>query len=159
MTDTGYALTIISETEAEMTRLFDAPRELVFRAYTDPAAVAHWWGPRSTTTVVDTMDVRPGGAWRYLQTDNDGNEYAFKGEYLEIVPNEKVVSTFIFEPFPEHVLTDSAVFTDEDGRTRITVRSTTSDPAALKGMIDSGMEQGAIETWDRLAEYLASQQA
>jgi uncharacterized protein YndB with AHSA1/START domain len=159
MTDTGYALTIISDTEAEMTRLFDAPRELVYRAYTDPAAIPHWWGPRSLSTKVEAMDVRPGGAWRYVQADAEGNEYTFYGEYLELVPNEKVVNTFVFEPFPDHVITDAATFTDEDGRTRVTVHSTTSDPAALKGMLDSGMEAGAIESWDRLAEFLASQPA
>ena len=159
MNDTGYALTIISDTEAEMTRLFDAPRELVYRAYTDPAIIPQWWGPRSTTTVVDTMDVRPGGSWRYVQSDADGNEYAFRGEYLDIVPNEMLVNTFIFEPYPDHVITDTATFSDEGEGTRVTVRSTTSNPEALKGMIESGMEAGAIETWDRLAEYLAAQRA
>ncbi len=159
MTDTGYSLTITSDTEAVMTRIFDAPREVVYRAYTDPAANPQWWGPRGTTTVVDAMDVRVGGSWRYIQRDAEGNEYAFHGEYLEVVPNEKLVSTFIFEPWPNSVMMDNASFTDEAGRTRITVRSTASDPTALKAMIETGMEAGMIETWDRLNEYVVIQAA
>lgn len=157
MTDTGYSLTITSDTEAVMTRIFDAPREVVYRAYTDPDAVSLWWGPRGMTTVVDAMDVRVGGNWRYIQKDTEGNEYAFHGEYLQVVPNEKLVSTFIFEPWPDSVMTDDATFTDEGGRTRITVHSTASDPAGLKAMIETGMESGMIETWDRLNEYVVAQ--
>ncbi len=148
-------VTILSDTELQMTRLFDAPRELVYRAYTDPQAVPQWWGLRSNTTTVDHMDVRPGGTWRYVQTDGQGGEYAFNGEYLEVVPNERLVNTFEFEMMPGHVVTDSVVFEEVDGNTRVTVTSRFTSPEDLNGMVESGMEAGANESWDRLAEYLA----
>ena len=146
----------VSDLELAATRVFNAPREEVYRAYTDPEAVQQWWGLRSTTTVVDRMDVRPGGTWRYIQRDDQGNEYAFNGEYLEIVPNEKIVNTFEFEPMPGHVITDTAVFEDVEGGTRITVTSLFQSVEDLKGMVESGMEVGANESWDRLSEYLAA---
>ena len=150
------AVTVLSDLELQMSRVFDAPREAVYRAYTDPAAVSQWWGLRSTTTIVDRMDVRPGGSWRYIQRDDDGAEYAFNGEYLEVVPNEKLVNTFEFEPMPGHVITDTAIFEDVEGGTRLTVTSRFASAEDLKGMVESGMEQGANESWDRLAEYLAA---
>ena len=149
-------VTILSDLELQMSRVFDAPREAVYRAYTDPGAVSQWWGLRSTTTIVDRMDVQPGGTWRYIQRDADGAEYAFNGEYLEIVPNEKIVYTFEFEPMPGHVITDTAVFEDAEGGTRVTVTSRFATAEDLKGMVESGMEQGANESWDRLAEYLTA---
>ena len=151
-------ISTVSELEIAMTRIFDAPRELVFKAYTDPEAVPLWWGQRASTTIVDKMDCTPGGQWRYIQRDADGNEYAFNGEYLEIVANEKIVNTFEFEPMPGHVITDTAVFEDVGGKTRVTVTSLFANAEDLKGMLESGMEEGANESWDRLAEYLASQQ-
>jgi uncharacterized protein YndB with AHSA1/START domain len=146
----------VSDLELAATRVFNAPREAVYRAYTDPEAVQQWWGLRSTTTVVDRMDVRPGGTWRYIQRDDQGNEYAFNGEYLEIVPNEKIVNTFEFEPMPGHVIIDTAIFEDIEGGTRLTVTSRFQSVEDLTGMLESGMEEGANESWDMLAEYLAS---
>src|SRR3712207_6182333 len=70
-----------SDREIAMSRVFDAPRELVFQAYTDPVHIPHWWGQRSSTTIIDTFDVRPGGAWRFIERDPEGNEYAFRGEF------------------------------------------------------------------------------
>jgi len=74
-----------------MERVFDAPRELVFRAFTDPELIPRWWGMRDSTTVVDSMDVRPGGAWRYVQIAPDGTRHAFRGEFREIVPPQRIV--------------------------------------------------------------------
>lgn len=147
-------LTLPSEREIVMTRIFDAPRALVFKAYTDPEAVPRWWGLRSSTTIVDKMDMRPGGLWRYVQRDPDGNEYGFNGEYREIVPPERLVSTFEFEGLPGHVVVDTAVFEDLDGKTKVTVTSLFDSVEDRDGMIQSGMESGAVETWDRLEEYL-----
>lgn len=149
---------IVSDLEYVMTRVFDAPRDLVFKAYTSPEAVAQWWGQRATTTIVDKCDVRPGGEWRYIQRDADGNEYAFNGEYLEVTPPSRLVNTFEFEMMPGHVVTDTATFEEIDGQTRLTVTSLFSTPEDLKGMVESGMEGGANESWDQLAEYLAAQQ-
>jgi uncharacterized protein YndB with AHSA1/START domain len=87
MRNTG-ALTVTTPSDREivMTRVFDAPRELVFKAYTDPSLIPQWWGPRGFTTTVDQMDVRPGGVWRFVQRGPDGSEYAFNGVYREIAP-------------------------------------------------------------------------
>src|SRR2546421_10417513 len=98
-----------------MTRVFDAPRELVFKAYTDPAQVSQWWGLRSHTTRVDAMDVRPGGTWRFVDRDPDGNEYGFHGVYHEVAPPERLVSTFEFEGMPGHVVLETVTFEDVQG--------------------------------------------
>jgi uncharacterized protein YndB with AHSA1/START domain len=157
MSETSSAATTftkLSDLEYEMSRLFDAPRELVFRVCTDPQHIPHWWGPRSVTTVVDEMDVRPGGKWRYVHRDPDGTEYGFHGEYREVVPPERLVSTFEFEGMPGHVVVDTVTFTEENGRTRLTSKSTFESAADLEGMLATGAESGAIETWERLAELL-----
>src|SRR5207245_5343390 len=87
--------------EILITREFDAPRELVFKACTDPKLIPQWWGPRSLSTEVDKMDVRPGGQWRFINRDAEGNEYAFHGVYHEILAPERVIDTFEFEGLPE----------------------------------------------------------
>ncbi|MDQ3696302.1 MAG: SRPBCC family protein [Chloroflexota bacterium] len=148
--------TRLSDREGSMSRVFDAPRELVFSAYTDPAHIPHWWGPRDVKTTVDTMDVKPGGAWRYVHRGADGAEYGFRGEYREVVPPERLVSTFEFEPMPGHIVVDTAIFEDLDGKTRLTVTSLFQSAADFDGMLESGMESGATESWDRLAELLAT---
>ncbi len=148
--------TMPSDLEIAMTRIFDAPRELVFAAYTDPKHVPNWWGLRSTTTIIDKMDVRPGGEWRYIQRAPDGTEYAFRGEYREIVPPERLVSTFEFEGMPGQIVVDTAVFEDLGGKTKLTATSLFASKEARDGMMESGMEEGASESWDRLAELLAT---
>jgi uncharacterized protein YndB with AHSA1/START domain len=153
----SQTLTTPSDREIVMSRIFDAPRERVFAAYTVPQAVPRWWGLRSMTTIVHTMDVRPGGRWRFVQRGEDGSEYAFHGEYLEVVPPERLVSTFEFEGMPGHVVTDSATFEEHDGKTTVTVTSVFASVEDRDGMLQSGMESGATETWDRLEEYLAAQ--
>jgi uncharacterized protein YndB with AHSA1/START domain len=144
--------------EFVMTRIFDAPCELVFQVYTDPEAAPHWWGQRYMTTVVEMMDVWPGGSWRFIQRSPDGKEYAFHGEYLEIVPPSKIVSTFEFEGMPGHVVVDTLIFEAVGDRTKLTATSLFQSSEDLDGMIQSGMEGGANETWDRLAELLATQE-
>jgi uncharacterized protein YndB with AHSA1/START domain len=136
-----------------MTRVFDFPRELVFKAMTDPQAVPKWWGPRSVTTRVDKMDVRPGGAWRFIHTGEDG-EYAFNGVYREIVPPARLVYTFEFEPMPGHVLVETITLEDLGGKTKMTDTSLFDNVEDRDGMLQSGMESGATETMDRLEELL-----
>jgi uncharacterized protein YndB with AHSA1/START domain len=147
-----------SDREFVMTRVFNAPRELVFQVYTDPAAAPQWWGPRYLTTTVDKMDVRPGGLWRFIQRGPDGKEYAFRGEYIEIVRPSKIVSTFEFEAMPGHIVTDTLLFEQVGNKTRLTATSLFQSPEDLDGMMQSGMEGGANETWDRLEEVLAAQE-
>jgi uncharacterized protein YndB with AHSA1/START domain len=143
-----------SDREIGMTRVFNAPRELVYQAYTDPNHVPHWWGPRRMTTTVNTMDVRPGGAWRVVQRDPEGNEYGFRGEYREVVPPERLVYTFEFEGMPGHILGETVTFEEQDGKTTVTSTALFDSVEDRDGMLESGMESGAIESWDRLAELL-----
>jgi uncharacterized protein YndB with AHSA1/START domain len=158
MATTGIKLktTLPSDLEIVLTREFDAPRELVFKAFTDPELIPKWWGLRNSTTIVDTMEVRPGGAWRYISRGQNGEEYAFRGEYLEVVPPERIVQTFEFEPMPGHIVTDSATFEERDGKTILTSTSTFDTKEERDGMIETGMESGAAESYDRLEELLAT---
>jgi uncharacterized protein YndB with AHSA1/START domain len=147
-------LTLPSDREIVMERVFDAPRELVFKAYTDPNLIPKWWGPRRYTTTVDKMDVKVGGAWRFLQRDAAGHEYAFNGEYREIAPPERLSYTFEFEGMPGQVLLETVTFEERDGQTKVTVTSLFQSAEDRDGMLHSGMEQGANESQDRLAELL-----
>ena len=147
-----------SDREIMMTREFDAPRELIFKVYTDPETIPRWWGPRAHTTTVDEMDVRVGGKWRYVSRDEQGNEYAFRGEYLEIDPPHRLVSTFEFEGMPGHIATDTLTLEERNGKTILTTMSLFSSTEDRDGMLQSGMETGANEMMDQLAELLAELQ-
>jgi len=139
-----------------MMRIFDAPRELVFKACTDPNLIPQWWGPKRFTTTVDKMDVKPGGVWRFIQRDSSGGEYAFNGVYREIVSPERLVYTFEFEGMPGHVMLETVTFEEHDGKTKLTDTSVFDTVEDRDGMLESGMEEGAAETMDRLAEILGS---
>jgi uncharacterized protein YndB with AHSA1/START domain len=147
-------LTLPSDREIIIERIFDALRELVFKAYTDPNLIPQWWGPRGYTTTVDRMDVRLGGIWRFVQRGPDGNEYAFNGAYREIVPPERLAYTFEFEAMPGHVLLETVTFEEHDGKTKVTATALFDTVEDRDGMLKSGMEEGAAESWDRLAEHL-----
>ena len=138
-----------------ITRVFDAPRAVVFRAITDTDLIPNWWGPRRYETIVDRMEVRPGGLWRFLNRDAEGNEYAFKGVYHDIVAPERVVQTFEFEGVPGHVSLDTATLEEIDGKTKFVAVSVFQSIEDRDGMVQSGMEGGARETYDRLAEVIA----
>ena len=140
--------------EMVMTRILDAPRELVFKVYTDPKLIPQWWGPKRLTTTVDKLDARPGGVWRFVQRGPEGNEYAFNGVYHEIVPPERLVYTFEFEGMPGHVLLATVTFEEYDGKTKLTDKSVFQSVEDRDGMLQSGMEEGAAETMDRFAELL-----
>lgn len=155
-TPAGTTFTTPSDLEVGMSRTFNAPLALVWAAYTEPQHVANWWGQRGSTTIVDTLDLRPGGAWRFVQRTAKGEEYGFRGEYREVVPREKLVSTFEFEGMPGHIVVDSATFAERDGKTTVTVVSTFASKEDRDGMLASGMTEGANESWDRLEELLAT---
>ena len=139
-----------------MSRVFDAPRELVWKVYTDPALVPQWWGRRDSVTSVDKMDVRVGGEWRYVEKGTDGNEHPFRGVYTEIRPPELLAYTFEYEPMPGHVSVDTLTFVAlRDGKTRIDIRTTFDSLEDMEGMLQSGMEEGSTELYDRLEELLA----
>lgn len=137
--------------EASVIRIFDAPRERVFGAFTDPDLMTRWWAPKMFTIIIDTLDVRPGGVWRILNRDAEGNEYAFHGVYHEVTKPSRLVYTFEFEGMPGHVLLGIVTFEDLDGRTKLTEKSVFESVEDRDGMISAGMEEGAPETMDRLA--------
>ena len=141
--------------EIVITRIFDAPRDLVFAAFTDPDLIPDWWGPARLRTVVDRMEVRPGGSWRFLNQDPDGAEFGFHGVYHDVSAPERVVQTFEFEGVPGHVALETATFEDLGGRTRYTAQSVFQSVEDRDAMVRSGMESGARETLDRLAEIVA----
>ena len=139
----------------EMTREFDAPREAVFAAHTDPELVVRWWGPEGATVVVDALDARPGGSWRMIHRTADG-EYAFRGVYHDVTAPERLVYTFEFEPMPGHVLLETLRFEElPGGRTRLVDASVFQSVADRDGMLAAGMEAGAAASLDRLARLLA----
>ncbi len=141
-----------------MQRIFDAPRAKLWKACTDPQLIPHWWGPRYLTTVVEQMDVRVGGVWRYVQTDPEGNVHAFNGVFKLIQPPERLSYTFEYEPLAGHISTDTILFEElPGGKTKMTSITTFDNLEDLEGMLQSGMEGGAVETWDRLEELVRSQ--
>lgn len=152
-------LTVVAEPgkqETILTREFDAPRERVFRAFTDPELVGRWWGLRNTTTIIDQIEVRPGGRWRFLERDDEGNEYAFRGVYHDVVAPERIVQTFEFEGMPGHVLLETMTFEDVGGRTKLVAQSIFQSVEDRDGMVASGMEYGAEEGYQQLEELLGT---
>lgn len=151
-------MTLVAEPgahELHTTRAFNAPRELVFKVFTDPVLVPQWWGPRDYTTIVDTMDVRKGGIWRYIQRDTDGGEHIFNGVYHEINAPERMVFTMEYEGNASHIMLETLTFETLNGKTLITDSLVFQSVADRDGAIQSGMESGAVDTWDRLEEVLS----
>jgi uncharacterized protein YndB with AHSA1/START domain len=140
-----------SDTEIRIEREFDAPRELVWEAYTDPEMVAEWLGPRSAKTPVVTMDFRPGGSYRW-----EFGEYTFFGDFHEVVPQERIVSSFDWEESGREPSVDHADFEDLDGgRTRIVIMSTFASKEDRDAIIADGMESGVNDGYEKLDELLA----
>ena len=140
-----------------MERIFDAPRELVWKVLHDSDRIPHWWGPRTTKMTVVENDVRVGGRWRWIAHSADG-EAPFTGEYLEVVPPERVVRTEMFD-VPPFNLGEPAIETmtleDLGTRTRLVSRSRFPSVEVLDGALSTGMIGGALESYDRLAEEIA----
>jgi uncharacterized protein YndB with AHSA1/START domain len=148
-------ITTPTDREIYIERVFDAPRDRVFAVYTDPELIPEWWGPRGGTTIVDTMDVRAGGGYRFVMRGADGSETAFRGTYREVSPPERIVQTFEWEGMPGHVSVETAVFEDLGEQTKVTTTSIFHTTEERDGMLDSGMETGLNETYERLDEVLA----
>lgn len=143
-----------SDREITLTRTFDAPRELVFAAHSEAEHLRHWWGRGNPLDV--EIDFRVGGRYRFVEHTKDGNSYAFRGEFREIVVPERIVQTFEFEGMPGHVVEETLVFTERDGRTVVTGTSRFDTTQERDGMLDSGMTQGAAESYAALERYLAT---
>ncbi len=142
-----------------MTRTFNAPRRLVFEAMTKCEYIARWYGPHGFTVASCEIDLRPGGAYRIVNRAPDGNEYGFRGVYREIVPSARLVYTWIFELMPDKETLVTDILEERDGKTTYT--STTLFPTVedRDGFLQSGANEGAAQTMDRLAEVLASMRA
>lgn len=153
MTDKHSAaatLTQPSDREIVITRTFDAPRWLVFDAFTKPEHLVKWWGLRSHRLVVCEIDLRVGGKWRFVSRAPDGSEYGFSGEYREIVPPERLVSTEGYEAMPGHDYLVTATFADEGGKTRMTMTHSGLPAGEMGDMTGYGWN----ESFDKLAESL-----
>lgn len=140
-------------------REFDAPREVVFRAMLDPQLIPSWWGPRRYATIVDAMDVRPGGQWRFINRDEAGNEHPFRGVYHTVDAPERVIQTFEYEAVAGHVSLETMTLEDAGGGTLMTVVSVFQSIADRDATVVSGMAEGARETYERLAEVIERQLA
>ena len=156
------SLTLPTDEQILITREFDAPKELVYQAWTTPELVKRWWhGKRGEVTVVE-IDLRVGGKWRYVMVTPDGFEVGFHGEYREIVPNELLVSTETYEGLPEGVSEEdgttlnTATFTEKDGRTTVTLLMHAPNKTSRAAKIDSGMEAGLQDALDLLEEVALS---
>jgi uncharacterized protein YndB with AHSA1/START domain len=148
-------LTVTTPTDREilMTRILDAPRDLVFEAHSSCEHMSHWWGPRRYEIASCEMDFRPGGAWRIVHR-GEGQEFGFRGEFREIRRPELIAWTFEFEGMPGHVSVQTVTFEEHDGKTTLTTVVLFDSIEDRDGMINSGMESGAAESMDRLEEYL-----
>ena len=136
-------------------REVDAPRDLVFRAFTEPELLAQWLGPRKYTMTVDRYDARDGGSWRYRHTDDAGNEYAFHGVFHGDPSPAQMVQTFEFEGAAGHVSLDTLSLEEHDGRTTIRSNSLFQSVEARDAMVSSGMGDGMSQGYERLDELLA----
>ena len=154
-----YQPTTPSDREIVLTRLFDAPRPLVFEAMTKPEHVRRWWGALDErySMPVCEIDLRPGGSWRYVGRSPKG-EYTFYGVYREIAPPERLVFTEIFAPFPDVESVVTSVFTEEGGKTRLTISALYPTKDVRDSVLATGMAKGAGISYDRLEELLAELQ-
>ncbi|WP_433700270.1 SRPBCC family protein [Nocardiopsis sp. CA-288880] len=133
-----------------ITRTFDAPRDVVFKAMTEPEHLARWWGLDGTDTVVDRAEARPGGTWRFVEKAAGGEEYAFHGVFHDVVAPERIVQTFEFEGMPGHVAMDTHMLEEKDGRTLYRAISVFQTVEDRDGMVSSGMEEGLAQSLDAL---------
>jgi uncharacterized protein YndB with AHSA1/START domain len=156
-TSSGTAVvTLPTDTQILITREFDAPRHVVYKAWTTPELIKRWWsGDRGEVTSAE-VDLRVGGTWRYVMVANGGFEVAFHGEYREIVPDERIVATEVFEGMPDAEALTTNTFTEEDGRTTLTILVDHADQASRDAHINSGMEGGMQEAMDHLEQVAVS---
>lgn len=138
-----------------ITREFDAPRELLFRAYTDPELLVQWLGPRRMTMTVDRLENRDGGTWRFIHRDADGNEFGFHGVIHGTPSPEGIVRTFEFEGFPGHVSLETLTLEERGGKTLVHTNAIYQSVEDRDGMIQSGMEAGVNDSMERLEELVA----
>jgi uncharacterized protein YndB with AHSA1/START domain len=155
-------VTLPTDEQIRITREFDAPRHLVYEAWTTPELVKRWWNAKRGEVTVAEIDLRVGGKWRYAMETPDGFEVAFHGEYREIVPNERLVTTETYEGLPEGVSEEdaatlnTATFEEEDGRTTLTIVVQAKNKASRDAIVESGMEAGLQDALDLAEEVVLS---
>jgi uncharacterized protein YndB with AHSA1/START domain len=152
---TTATVTTPTDREIRIERVFDAPRERVWQAFTDPELLAQWWG-RGNKMVIERMEVERGGHWRFVEHGPDG-EHGFEGRYREVTPPERLVQTFEWDGMPGYVAVDTAVFEDlGDGRTKLVTTSLFHTTEERDGMLESGMETGLNQSYAALDKLLAT---
>lgn len=149
-------VTLPVDTQIQITRFFDAPRDLVYKAWTTPEMVKRWWAGDQGEVVSADIDLRVGGAWRYVMIANAGWEVAFHGEYLEIVPGERVVSTEVFEGMPDAQATSTTTMTGHDGGTTVTILVQHTSREHRDAHVNSEMETGLQSSWAMLEQVANS---
>jgi uncharacterized protein YndB with AHSA1/START domain len=149
-------VTLPTDEQILITREFDAPKHLVYKAWTTPDLVKRWWHAKRGEMTVAEIDLRVGGRWRYVMVTEDGFEFGFHGEYREIVPNERIVSTEVYEGMPEGEAVDTLTLTEVDGRTTLTILVQHTSKAHRDAHIDSGMEDGLQDALDLLEQVADS---
>ncbi|MGA2677413.1 MAG: SRPBCC family protein [Methanobacterium sp.] len=137
-----------------VTQIFDAPRELVWKIYTDPKLIPRWWGPRILETTIEKMDVKTGGSWRVIQRDLEGNDFIFHGVFHDVQSPERITRTMEWEGMPGHVLLETVTFEEFDGKTKAIDISIFQSIEDRDGMIKTGMEAGVTESYERSVELL-----
>jgi uncharacterized protein YndB with AHSA1/START domain len=139
-----------------MRRVFDAPRRLVWEAMTRPEHLARWYGPHGFEVVLCEMDTRPGGAYRIVQRAPDGQQFGFRGVNQEVVPHERIVYTWIFEPMPDKAALVTSLFEEKDGKTTLTSTTAFQSLADRDAYLSTGASEGAEMSMNRLEEVIAS---
>ena len=161
VTSSGTAkVTLPADEQILITREFDAPKHLVFKAFTTPELVKRWWHANRGAMTVAEIDLREGGKWRYVMVADGGFEVGFHGEYREIVPNERIVSTEAYEGIPDpdaNATVNIATFTESDGRTTLTILVQAPSKDVRDAIIESGMEDGLQDALDLLEQTAVSQ--
>jgi uncharacterized protein YndB with AHSA1/START domain len=158
VTSSGTAkVTLPTDEQILITREFDAPKHLVYKAWTTPELVKRWWNAKRGEVTVAEIDLRVGGTWRSVMVTDDGFEVGFHGEYREIVPNERLVSTELYEGVPDGKPTlNTLTLTETDGRTTVTILVEAPSKEVRDAIIDSGMEAGMQDALDLLEEIAVS---
>ena len=156
-TSSGTAtVTLPTDEQILITREFDAPKHLVYRAWTTPELVKRWWSANRGEVTLVEIDLRVGGAWRYVMIADGGFEVAFHGEYREIVPNERIVSTEVYQGMPEAEALNTLTFTEADGRTTVTILVQHTSKEHRDAHINSGMEAGLQDAMNLLEQVAVS---
>jgi uncharacterized protein YndB with AHSA1/START domain len=157
----SFTVTTPSDREIRLTRLFDAPRRLVFEAMNTPEHITEWWGRIGDgySVPICEVDLRPGGQWRFVSRTPKGKLVAFRGVYREIAPPERVVYTEIFEEYPDTESIVTALLTEENGKTRLTLTALYPSLDVRDMVLSTGMERGAAISYDRLEEVAARLQS